>query len=612
MSFQIKAIFLEGADFSNYAVRNEENLANLSRINIFVGANNSGKSRFLRSLASIKQLHFVPTSSLEALETIRRELVSSIVAVANRHSVEDVDGFISKARSLPEMTSVKEREAFAEPLLSLIKGILQHPGRARVSYRSGLGLSSPPEQVLRNLQAAARQASEGLGSASAGLPGKFDFKRIYIPTLRGLRSIGEKDHYQERTRADYLAESNHVEIFTGLALYEEIRKLLLGDLSQRNTVTEFQNFLSREFFENQSVALIPRFEKDVLDVKIGDEKQRPIYELGDGVQSIIILTFPLYQYRDKDILVFIEEPELFMHPGLQRLLVNVLCQFPKAQYFLATHSNHLLDLTLDVEQMAVFTFRKKLEGEGQLEKNAHVTIENVSNGDERSLQLLGIRNSSVFLSNCTLWVEGITDRRYISHYLDLYQDHLRNEAESNGMEVPKRYRQDLHYSFVEYAGANITHFSFLESEADPIVVDRLCGKLCLVADKDEDKQARHAALKEKLGDRYFCLPCREIENLLTPEVVSAVVESYEGANTKLNSFNQSDYTDESLGRFIEDKVVASKRKRRASYAAKSGTISDKITFCQKALEKIRRFEDLSPNAQSLTKKIYAFIESKNA
>src|SRR6266481_5930628 len=65
------------------------------------------------------------------------------------------------------------------------------------------------------------------------------------------------------------------------------------------------------------------------------------------------------------------------------------------------------------------------------------------------------QNSSVFLSNSTIWVEGITDRRYVSHYLDLYQNHLRDESEANSLSAPRRYRQDLHYSFVEYAGATL-------------------------------------------------------------------------------------------------------------------------------------------------------------
>jgi hypothetical protein len=68
-------------------------------------------------------------------------------------------------------------------------------------------------------------------------------------------------------------------------------------------------------------------------------------------------------------------------------------------------------------------------------------------------------------------------------------------------------------------------------------VDRLCGKLFLITDSDNAtkgaKAKRHETLKKKLEDRYYCLECTEIENLLTPEVIKAVVANYEGEQTAL-------------------------------------------------------------------------------
>lgn len=59
MSYHIKAISLNEQEevkesFKNYKVDNDI-LDNLSKINIFVGENNSGKSRFLRNLQSIEK-----------------------------------------------------------------------------------------------------------------------------------------------------------------------------------------------------------------------------------------------------------------------------------------------------------------------------------------------------------------------------------------------------------------------------------------------------------------------------------------------------------------------------------------------------------------------------
>src|SRR5258706_15889748 len=63
MSYHIKEILLNDT-FERYTVmgqsEGEKRLSNLSKMNIFVGENNSGKSRFLRRLAAIKQLQFTP------------------------------------------------------------------------------------------------------------------------------------------------------------------------------------------------------------------------------------------------------------------------------------------------------------------------------------------------------------------------------------------------------------------------------------------------------------------------------------------------------------------------------------------------------------------------
>src|SRR5690606_38667289 len=140
---------------------------------------------------------------------------------------------------------------------------------------------------------------------------------------------------------------------------------------------------------------------------------------------------------------------------------------------ITTHSNHLLDLTLDIQHVSVYTFKRN----GDLDGVPQFVFENVDNDSSEVLRLLGVRNSSVFLTNCTIWVEGITDRIYLRRYLELYISRLNR----------KIFKEDIHYSFVEYGGSNITHWSFL-SESDEsipnIIVDRLCGKLFLITDRD--------------------------------------------------------------------------------------------------------------------------------
>jgi len=313
--------------------------------------------------------------------------------------------------------------------------------------------------------------------------------------------------------------------------------------------------------------------------------------------------------------IFIEEPELYLHPGLQRILLKLMTnsEFPDQQYFLTTHSNHLLEITQDMEKISIYRFTKYLTESKEPDKEAGFNIENVSSGNRTLLDCLGVANSSVFLSNCTIWVEGITDRLYIRKYLELY-----NIAHPEA----KKYSEDLHYSFLEYSGSNITHYSFLDKEEKPINFERLCGTIFLICDRDKGKDERFENIQRVLGERFHVLESREIENLLSKEIIIQIIKSYEDDEVELNAnFTEKTYKKEKLGRFIEVRVLKDKNKSKRirktndkefhPYSEKSGTIKDKLTFAQKAISYLNDYDDLSREAKELTEKICKFIEEKN-
>lgn len=562
----------------------------------------------MRKLAAIEKIDFIP-EQYSHYHDLRAKFESDFFGFLNNRNIGEVNNYRASYTEIPKIGNMTEDVSLSDAFARFLHNVANTP----MVHTFGANLPTPGDmQVLQDM---AKEAIETSNKLLRTEPTLYKFRKIYFPTLRGLRPFEQGDLYATRTKRDYFYEQSRAEIFTGLTLYNEIQSLLLGNLESRRIVKEFQDFLSTRFFENKPVALIPKLNQDVLDIKIGDEKEFPIQNLGDGIQSIIILTFPLFKYQRENVLAFFEEPEMFMHPGMQRVFLNVLTYFKTHQYFLTTHSNHFLDITLDIQKVSVFTLTKDFEKSDKDEKEANFLVENVSNEDVCCLELLGVRNSSVFLTNCTIWIEGITDRRYLAHFLSLFQGKLEAEQNSTAGSF-KRFREDLHFSFVEYGGSNITHWSFLDDGGDHTIdVTRLCGKLFLITDKDSSsnssKVKRHEKLRTALGDRYCCLDSREIENLLTPEVIAEVVNEYEGGETELNVFVQGAYTSEPLGGFIEDKVLKAKRKRTRSYAAESGTISDKVNFCQKAIGKIKTFDDLSPEAKTLAQKLYNFIKSNN-
>jgi Predicted ATP-dependent endonuclease of the OLD family len=304
---------------------------------------------------------------------------------------------------------------------------------------------------------------------------------------------------------------------------------------------------------------------------------------------------------------FIEEPEMYLHPGLQRKILQFYDSLRQHTFFLTTHSNHFLDITIDFKNVSIFTFNKILDDSENDEKEPNFTFEAVDSGCQSSLELLGVRNSSVFLVNATIWVEGITDRWYLRKMLNSYMDYLEEKGE-----LELRLEEDTHYSFVEYGGANITHWSFLDYEEKPIEVERLCGKAIVIIDGDGEKRERRKDdLQNALGERLIPLPCREIENLLPYKILKEVVKEYENnEDLSLPEFTYDAYKDEYLGTFIESKMLKNKFNRRGGYKEESGTIRRKTDFCERASRKIK-YADLPESTQIIIKNIYEFIYKQN-
>jgi len=620
MTYYIKKLKLPDELKNEY---NTDELDNLSKVNIFIGPNNSGKSRLLRNIYQENTFDFLPSDfNYKAINTITREY--------NRFKKENFRAFrIGKPSNIdssfysdiPELKYIQINTDYKSAILQWINDFSKMTENVKESIRTNnrLGNSSQAieffegvsQDLLRDIRSELKKYSRK----------KYSFEKLYIPTLRGLRPFPRKkdsheeiDFYEERTIKDYFKESGNKMIFTGLGMYKQLKEYLLGDLQKRNIVRKFENFLGETFFEGKEIALIPRIESDVIYVKMDDEDEYPIFHLGDGIQQLIILTFKLYLLKHKHSIVYIEEPELYLHPGLQRKFIELLTgdTFKNLQIFFTTHSNHFLDMTLDFNNISVYKFSKTIEKDDSSKTIPKFSIENTSNEDRNLLEILGVKNSSVFLANCTIWIEGVTDRFYFRKYLEIFQKDQKQKDSNH-----KIFEEDKHYSFVEYSGNNITHYSFLNDDNESINVERLCSTLFLISDKDKNKDKRHEKLKEKLGDRYYCLECKEVENLLTPEVLIKVIKQYEGNDVKIKKIpSESSYKNRYLGKFIENTLLKDKSTRKCKnkdnpYSSPSGSIKDKIPFAKKAISNINSIDDLSDEVKNICKLIYEFIKSNN-
>lgn len=641
-------------DVKNYKSTGENTslITNISKLNIFIGSNNSGKSKFLRNVLTEKKLKINKgTDEINSYNKFVSELSKDMYAII-ADEIEDDKGSFRLVKELTSSAAIDyrtEKDGISEKLLDNINKLKNMTDKDLLNAIIGdcYYHIKDTKKVIKELDQLHYKYLECYKDEELNEKLKdINFERIYIPILRGLRALtNNKDVFKERTVIDYLNDNeiiHNVEVFTGQSLYQDVLKLLCGNLSERNKLREFEMFLGENFFDGQEISLIPKIDSDVLYVKIGQEQEQPIYNLGDGIQSIIILTFKLFANKGKNILFFIEEPELYLHPGLQRKIIETFLkeEFDTYQYFITSHSNHLLDLTLDMDNISVYKFSKEInqDNNDNFEKIPNFIIDNVSNDDASILKVLGVNNSSIFLSNCTIWVEGITDRFYIRKYLEIYQKEMLKQGK-----IDKIYSEDIHHSFLEYSGGNITHWDFLddtEGELAPMAHSSICNKMFLISDSDGynsiktgEKKTRLENLKTYFGDKFYCLEVKEIENVLMPEILKKVVfklndkrirnedKDQDGKLFEKSIFKIDDYKDENIGDFIEktiDEQIDKEKQNNNLYVykrfkkyANHNTIARKVEFCKYAIEDIKTIYDMSAEAVSLCEKIYTFIAENN-
>lgn len=635
-------------DLDQYSSDNVEDygeIIEIKRLNFFIGKNNSGKSRFLRNLF----ISDYPSNffrHIEILKNIKRLKNFMLINDFSQHREKliEMKGYYDAFFTNSKIGNFNQ-------LIYYISKIDQMFSRLPTNYRSeanyqDINFSQDDIEKINDL---------------------FQDK-FYIPTLRGMRpvtDINNKQPYLERAQKDYFQDKsrfNAENIITGECLYYELKIHLLGKPEQRELIKKYEEKLSQYFFDNDVVTLIPMFgkdengnENDVVHIKIGDEEQFPIYKLGDGLQQAIIMTYEAFIKKDKTHAFFIEEPELHMHAGMVRQLMNFYLNETQHYYFFTTHSNHLLDMVDESDQVTIQKIIKVLDDD----KTFSFKIYNCDK-DHELLTSLGVRPSSVYLANCTIWVEGVTDRMYLSKLMDKYL----KEIEFSKPEKYKKYKSfmpNFHYTFIEYAGGNITHWSFIDDypskeealkfleNSKGLTAKAISKNILLLADGDNEGKAKRLQEweSELKPENVYILPCKEIENTLDSSIIhKACLIKFQGINKTKDQITLNDETiinlnhrgftkdtsnfdidqlnsstnfisSEGIGKIIDEIIIKDKNLLLQSnpprlFSDASGTIDDKVSFCE-ICKILMTYEDwvLTEPAKELCEKIFKHIEACN-
>ena len=263
------------------------------------------------------------------------------------------------------------------------------------------------------------------------------------------------------TKYDYFPnQTKNSAIFTGLSIYEDIKRLLLGDESERNEIKIFEEFLQNNVFKKK-INLIPKYDDDVLHIKIGEEPQFPIYKLGDGLQTLIIILFPNFINRRERHLIFLEEPETHLHPKWQRLLSRSFGNFENYTFFISTHSS----VFINSGNSSIFIVSKTNE-----KTNIHYS--DIKTKKVEILKELGYKPNDLYQTNYLIWVEGQSDKVYFNYIIQKLDNSL-VEGED--------------YSIMFYGGSSYKHFLMNKGKLNLDFIESLNQNYGIIMDSDRTK-----------------------------------------------------------------------------------------------------------------------------
>lgn len=244
---------------------------------------------------------------------------------------------------------------------------------------------------------------------------------------------------------------------------------------------------------------------------------------GSGLKTVILALCFIHlapAIHNKPLSSFVlafEELENNLHPALQRRLLTYLAaQAEQHEFtmFLTTHSSVAIDLLnkrADTEIIHVTH-----NGTHSSARSVRAFIDNRGVLDD-----LDVRASDLLQANGVLWVEGPSDRLYLTKWISLW---------SNGEFV-----EGNHYQCIFYGGRLLSHLSAEEWEAesdDGVSILRVNRNACVVMDsdrRDADTVLGKTKLRivdemEKIGGLAWITDGREIENYVPFSVLQLWAE----------------------------------------------------------------------------------------
>jgi predicted ATPase len=475
--------------FENYRSFIEPVALDLSnRVTVIAGQNNTGKSTILRAIAllcnegaeklltaatdfldqndtTIRACFTLPTSDSRVQETIQRS--HSLIALLNKRNITS----LPVGYAISPGQRALDRKRFASDWRSLIPG---------TDFRN----------ISMELASSSGDANHNLGNIAGMFSRILPINRgtIYLPSVRYISKPGQPPPIYNET--PFPGEILRLEqIVSTLRGFDRPAHHQLAEKEKLRRIEDFVGYC----IQRTGVSIEVSYDANEILITING-LTLPLKNLGTGFEHLIMIATSALGFGDQ--IVLLEEPELHLHPTVQKRMMQYLWEKTEATLVVTTHSASVLDsVPANIVHVRQEDNRSKA-----------ITVVAAQQHFE-AVRDLGYRASDLLQSNFVIWVEGPSDRIYLNAWMRLAASEL---------------KEGLDYSILFYGGRLLSHLSFGEEglAEDLIQALRINRNAAVIIDSDKttisaqinETKQRIVEEASRLGVLSWITAGREIEN----------------------------------------------------------------------------------------------------
>lgn len=488
----------------NYRCFDEETgfvLDNPRRINVIVGRNNAGKSSVLQAIRWFAQCcgvkdafgtQSVSDTHHRNIRPIRATATVSYNFLENLHGGSSDWRFLVKqfANIKPEGVPVEfgGGEQYAKNVVGRMPTHFGSMSNSNLNiFLEKLSNSNSSPYSISDIQ---RYLYNGLASQSVAAAKAMLDNPLVIPVPRAI--VPGSPVKNERKNIS----------FSGAGVVEELARLErpseLGQAAKeaRLSMQRLKSFLC-ELLDEKDLSFYVGHEAKEIVLNISG-REFFLREFGTGLHHLMLMctAFAILSNRT----VFLEEPEIHLHPDIQRKFFRFLLTQTQNRYYISTHSTIFVDDMVHPD-VAVYHVTHQ-DNRSRVERIV------TSDSARGLLHDLGYKPSDLLMANGVIWIEGPSDRVFLRKWLELEDPEL---------------REGEHFVFNWFGGSALTHLGFTD-ETGLVPALRLNRNTFLVVDRDAQKGQQPEKefvrrVEKELGSSCWVSQGWEIENYVRSERV---------------------------------------------------------------------------------------------